>query len=136
MAGKQRFKEVNLSVILPVLTCPVCGKEFLKRRDWGCVVTTRGTEAAPGASYVKLCSIPCMRKYEAQMLEADAKHAATLRCCQSYKLHVIDGLSPEEVQKRLGHGKADYVARDCLNAEEMYFRELDWLNKHDWEVAG
>ena len=126
---------ITYDVLFPTLVCPVCGKEFLRRKDWGCVVTVRGSEASCNASRVRLCSIPCMKKYEADLLEKDARHAETLRCCQSYKLHMIDGLPVEEVQKRLGHGRGEYVMVDCRNADVMYWQEIEWLNKHGWEVA-
>ena len=121
----------------PMQECPLCGRMFPKKRDWGCEVMGRGSgSSGSGKSRVRLCSIGCMRKYEEQMLERDARHAATLRCCKSYKLHIIDGLPVEEVQKRLGHGRVDYVTVDCENADTMYWKEIEWLNKHGWEAAG
>lgn len=125
-----------LTILFPEEVCPVCGKTFIKRKDWGCVVTARGNGISSNSRFVRLCSIPCMKQYEKILDEKDAKHAATLRCCKSYKLHVIDGLSTEETAARLGHKRPAYVNSDCNFANDVYWKEIEWLEKHNaWGVA-
>ena len=126
---------LTFDVLFPMMTCPVCGREFLKRKDWGCVVTVRGNSVSPNSSFVRLCSIPCMRAYEEELLAGEAKKAAKLRCCKTYKMRMIDGLSVEETRKRLGHRYACDVTRDVSKADTVYYREIDWLNRHGWEVT-
>lgn len=117
----------SLEHAFPSMICPVCGKEFLIKKDWGCVVSMKGTRY----DSAKVCSIPCMKKLEDMLIEQDALHARNSRILKTYKLHVIDGLSKEEVQKILGHPTLESVKNDADNAETMYFREILWLDEHD-----
>ena len=131
----KKQKCVDLSVLFPMRTCPVCGREFLKRRDWGCVVESRQTGMKATRAVTVLCSIPCMKEYDRRQLERNARHADTLRCVQAYRLRFHDHLESGEIMRRLGHPRIEYVSRDCEFALNMYWQEIEWLEHNVWEAA-
>lgn len=127
---RKRFcsnKTVTLENVFPTMYCPVCGKEFLLQRDWGCVVTEKGT----GDGSIRVCSIPCMKKLESMFLERNAKRARNTRTVRAYKMVLIDKMSKDEVMKELNVQSIGALGHLVDHAITMYWKEIQWLEEHD-----
>ncbi len=121
-------KDLTFEVLLPTETCAECGKQFVRkgrRSEWGYYVRTQ-------RGYSLFCSGPCCKKFEDRQFMESVRHVASTVPYECYKLVTRDGLRQYEALKITG--LKSYSAVTALILHQ--WRELEWLEKHNWEVAG
>ena len=120
------FSAKALSDIWPSATCPICGREFIKRRDWGCV-----TEDERGRQTL-VCSIPCMRQAEDAWFRKRVEKAKTLRGVLAYRDFYHRHMTVPEIMERYGWKQKFLLHNNLKNVKTMYWKELEALEKEGW----
>ena len=105
--------------------CPVCGAYFSMR---GC----RLDEWGPVYDRTPLCSIQCMRGYEAADFARSVKRVAGLKAWQIRKA-LAEGVSHKEISRVFGI-RDETITSSVTNLELLYWKELEWLDAHPGEV--
>lgn len=107
--------------------CPVCGAYFSMR---GC----RLDEWGPVYDRTPLCSIPCMRAYEAVVFAKSVKRVAGLKAWRIRKA-LASGTSHREICRTFGITD-ETISSTVTNLELLYWKEIEWLEIHGEEAAG
>jgi hypothetical protein len=125
--------KITFESVWPEETCPVCGKtwtRFCRKREWGYWYNDSPSQHT--SKLILLCSSPCAKKYAEMKAMERVKEFLKTRTAQAIRLIETEHLSQHQAVKRAGLANNGSVSwsYDC------YWREIEWLNAHNWEVAG
>lgn len=111
--------------------CPVCGKKWIRRcrrNEWG--YWYNASESQIESYLTLLCSSECSRKYAEMRFLVKVRKVAGTKSAAAIRLR-DEGMSTPEALKAAGLN-ANYSL--SVYEDEMW-QELDWLRKHNWEIA-
>lgn len=109
-------------------TCPQCGRPFIRtcRKDeWG-------YRERSMTGTVLLCSWKCCREYEKRMFMESVRAVANSDVFKTYRLVMLNDMTQAEAMKITGVSNYSRV-HDMLNHK---WKELEWLEAHNWEADG
>ena len=128
---KLKNSEFSYDHIWPDETCPVCGKtftRFCRRSDWG--YWYHDSPSQHTSSLILLCSSACAKKYADEKAMERVKAFLSTRTSEAIRLMEMEHLSQYQAVKLAGLANNSSVAwsYDC------YWKEIEWLKSHGWEV--
>lgn len=117
--------------LLPSNKCPVCGQRFFRRcrrSEWGF-----WSDSMDGKIYL-FCSAKCADKFDRERFLQSCRDTLQTKSFLVWK-KVHDGKSVAQVREEFK--SSDRAIRHMVEwIETMKFREVEWLEAHNWEVAG
>lgn len=117
--------------LLPSSTCPVCGKQFFMRcrkHEWGF-----WSESYDGGIVI-FCSAKCADTYDRDRFLQSCRDVLQTKSFRAWKM-AYDGKTISQISQELS---ISYNAvQHMLNwINGLRFREVEYLEAHNWEVAG